>query len=311
MVQVPAGGQDRRVAPCRHFVQKSRRIPGPNVDDGVLRQTHSVDEHFLPDDWTVLQVADNVDDALDVFLLQALVGCDVVRPHVLRDGSAAPPALEADLVAAQMDVFIRKEARHLPEQALHEFVRPVFRRVDWAEFPCVGAFAFGQQFGMRDSPRARVSRSVELRDRPNAALPRVLDDGRYVLLGVHQLGGVSASGTELREGDALVRETVVVDDVPVEDVHFVVHHAVQNLLEYVFAHEVARSVHEQAAVFETRLVHDISQVGPQLWTQWETWERVSKFQSIRVPIGCLTRQPAAARTTPAPSERPKRTLTLS
>lgn len=63
---------------------------------------------------------------------------------------------------------------------------------------------------------------------------------------------------------ALVGETLVVGDVPVEDVHLVVRHGVEHLLDDVDGEVVPRRVQKEAAVGEAGEVVDVGLVDDEL-----------------------------------------------
>lgn len=88
----------------------------PHVHDrlgGVEADT--VREHLLPDDGAGTEAVGHVENALHVVLLQGLVVGQRVAMHVGGDVGVGAPALEADLVAAQVDVVL---GEHLGEFAM-------------------------------------------------------------------------------------------------------------------------------------------------------------------------------------------------
>ena len=114
--------------------------------------------------------------------------------------------------------------------------------------------ALGQEFRVGQAPRLGVPGAVELGEHANAACPRVLDDRSHVLEAVGEARVVAALGRELREDGALVREAVVVDDVPVQNVQLVVDHAVQDEQNVGDGQEVAGRVDQKTSVGQSWLI---------------------------------------------------------
>jgi hypothetical protein len=134
-----------------------------------------------------------------------------------------------------VDVRIGENIVDFLEKIGQEGVSGVFGGVDWPQLTIglVIGVTSCQQLGMRQPPRTGVTGSVELRNHSNPSNTSVL--------------GVRAT---------LVRKTGIVDDMPVQNVEFVVSHGVQILQHDVDGLEMPRSVQEKSSMGESREVGD-------------------------------------------------------
>ena len=111
---------------------------------------------------------------------------------------------------------------------------------------------------------------IDLRDNCNASFGCISDDIAKLLLGIEtaialsigliaaeDLGAVSIC-SDLGELGILLdfdSPALVLGEMPVETVHFVDCHEVEDLLDFLDGEEVAAAVEEESSVFKTRAVH--------------------------------------------------------
>jgi hypothetical protein len=114
-----------------------------------------------------------------------------------------------------------------------------------------------KQLGVGEPPRTAVTGNLEFWNHSNPSDTSVLDDVTDVSLFVHFRDGmVSALFAQLGVGATHVRKTLVVGDMPMQNVEFVVSHSVQNLQDNVDGLEMPRSVQENSSMGESREVDD-------------------------------------------------------
>lgn len=90
-----------------------------------------------------------------------------------------------------------------------------------------------------------MSRGIEFRHYSNAPQPSVVDDLLDVVQGIYHRGMIRSLGGQFRVAGTLIRKAVVVNDVPMKNVHFVIRHRVQSQ-QYVEDRQVmARRVQEE------------------------------------------------------------------
>ena len=135
VVEVPAGGEEGRVAGRRHRGHLAPPVARPDLHDGALVHAHAVVEDLLPDDGRDVEVRDDVEDPLDVELLQLLEPLAyVVLLHEAVDLGVALPAVEGHLVAAEVDVLVGEPLADFLQQPPHEVVELLPGRVHRAQF---------------------------------------------------------------------------------------------------------------------------------------------------------------------------------
>lgn len=106
---------------------------------------------------------------------------------------------------------------------------------------------------MTRSPTSGMTRCVEFRHHSNSSQSRVLNNRGDVVLTVYHRFMISAF-RQFRILLALVRKTVIVDNVPMENIQLVVRHSIEDHLEHVFLDEVSTRIDQQTAMREPRLV---------------------------------------------------------
>ena len=179
--------------------------------------------------------------------------------HVGLDLRVRVPLFAVALVAADMEVGVGKERRHLPQKLIEKLERAFARRVHGrvhdapAVRNLVRARAAGQLW-IPYEPRRGVAGHIEFGNHADAAIVRVLDDVCDLLLRVVET--VRALFLKKRIDLAFDWETLVIREMPVEDIELHRFHAVQVALDHVDRLEVAAGINHQAAPREARLVVD-------------------------------------------------------
>jgi len=162
-------------------------------------------------------------------------------------------ASQNHLVSSQVHDRIGKNIEYFRKHLLHQLVGLVESDIERTHKASAKRAGHSLIFGSK-APAGRVARSIEFRHNSNSSPEAILHDCSGLLCGVGFLGGVAGI-----VGDFWMRvedewEGVLVDDMPVEDVEFVVHHGVDGLENHAEGQVVPRSVNHQSAINKRRLV---------------------------------------------------------
>ena len=178
--------------------------------------------------------------------------------HIGADGRIVVPGRRRDLVAANMEIGVGKQARHLLEQPPNEGVGLGFGRVHRRpehRDPVVRIEGAGRQFGIGGHDRAGVRRQVDLRHDTHAARRRIGHQVAHLILGV--ILAVAGDRGQAGIEQALDAEALVVAEMQVKHVQLDPFHGVDLTLQRLQRHEVARRVDHQAAPRETWRILDL------------------------------------------------------
>ena len=255
VVEVVAVGEDARDPLPRGLDQRLRALPG--LDDDVLRQV-GVQDLFPAHHLLAVLGEDGGHPAVEVRLQRVVVG-EALLALEGGDALALVPVLAVVLVAADVEVRVGEERRHLAQEAVEEGVDLFLRRVEGGvEDPplVLDAVRAGQrgQLGMPDEPARHVAGHVELRHHADAARGGVGDDLAELVLRV--VLAVRPHLVQPRMALALHAEALVLGEVPVQDVQLHRRHAVEVALQDLHGHEVPGGIDEQAAPREAGPVLD-------------------------------------------------------
>ena len=181
-------------------------------------------------------------------------------PHKGRNARAAPPLPSVVFVAADVEVRVGKQRRHLGEQRIEQRIRGfpggVNGNVGGAEaavHPINGVV--GGQPRVGRNPAGGVAGHVKLGQHPDAARRRVSNDVPHLLLGVIAVG--AAHLVQARQHLAFHPEALVVGEVPVQHVQLHRRHAIDVSFDDSHRQEVPRGVHQQPAPGKPRLVPNV------------------------------------------------------
>ena len=108
----------------------------------------------------------------------------------------------------------------------------------------------------RQAPASRMPRGVQFRHHPHPPSLRISNNLPDFLGSVGLLWRVRSVLGDLRVRVQYQREGILVHDMPVQNVHFVVHHSVYGFVDQAHWEEVARGVDHQSAVAEGRPIFD-------------------------------------------------------
>ena len=179
------------------------------MDDCVVLYIYSIVKHLLPYDVAILGWVgtDNVQKFLDIDGLQLVVvsrhvplpheGCDVrialpIKGHNMTVSGYfemfVPPTFEIHLISTKMQILLREDLCDLLKESINKGVHSFLCGIHGPVVAVLVAHvivALRQQAWLAGLEGLGVSGGVELRDHSDPAEPRVLDDVRHVLLGVH------------------------------------------------------------------------------------------------------------------------------
>ena len=186
--------------------------------------------------------------------------CQVILPHELTDASAGLPLLAGYLVATDVKERIGKQRGHFADEGVQKliggFARRVQGRIEHAPvaLDLIGSGRTGE-LRIPDQPTGGVARHVELGNHANTAVLRVGDHLANLFLRI-----INAIGTELLKlwkTLALDTETLVVGEMPMEDVQLHRGHAVEIAFDHFDGHPMPGYIQMQAAPRETGMVLDV------------------------------------------------------
>lgn len=172
---------------------------------------------------------------------------------LLEKFSLIGKASQNHLVSSQVHDRVRKNIEYFRKHLLHQLVGLVERDVERTHKASAERAGYSFVFGSK-APARRVARSVELRHDSYSSPEPILHDFSGLLSCVGFFGGVAGILCDfwMRVEDEW--EGVLVDDMPVEDVEFVVHHGVDGLENHVERQVMPGCVDHQSAINEGRLV---------------------------------------------------------
>ncbi len=179
--------------------------------------------------------------------------------HKAGNLRTASPAVVKNFVHSQMDKGIAEGALKLGKKLPHKGERLRAHRIQYLHFAVVGkvglignaVFVAGrQQLGKGPGHGVRMSGRVQLRNHPNAPHPRVLNHLLNVGGRVNVPLRVRPRGVDRREAGGNKGKRLVVDQMPVKNVHLVKTHCVQVGQQDLLREVVAGGVEEDAAVLE-------------------------------------------------------------
>ncbi len=195
--------------------------------------------------------------ALTEIRLQFLIRLVIVRFLELLNLRIRVPSFPVYLISANVEIVIRKKFGHLFDKRVEKFVSFCIGwihgriqhapfRVDFEGPRCTG------DFRITNKPGRAVSRHIEFRDDANSPIARVCDDIANLILRVVLTAGTQ--GMQLRQFFALSTKSLIVRDMPVEDVQFHCFHSIEVSLQHVEWSKVPARINQQATPAETRLV---------------------------------------------------------
>ena len=214
-------------------------------------------QHLIPAFHDLVVRGHQLVDAPGEVRLQRGIVFEVMAPHELLDARVGVPLLAIALVAADVEVGIGKQRRHLAQELVEKrkrrLARGIHRRVKDAPLllDLVRTRPAGQ-LRVAYEPGCRVAGHVELGHHANAAVVRVGNHVANLLLRVE--AAVRALFLQQRKLFALHREALVFRKVQVQHVELDGFHAVQVAFEHLDGLEVAAGIEHQAAPGEARLV---------------------------------------------------------
>ena len=226
----------------------------PDLHRHVLGQRRRGD--FVPADLGLAQLGQDRTGALVERRFHLDPGLEAVGGHVVRDRGIRHPGAVAHLVAADVEIAVRKKRGHFAEQALEKPVGRLAGRVQRRIVggPRLGGIGLGGKLRIGLQDGGGVRRDVDLGHDAYAAVGGIGDQITDLGLGVEL--AVGGDLRQLRIALALDPEALVVREVEVQDVELHTLHGVDLALHRGHGHEVPRGVDHHAAPGKARMVVD-------------------------------------------------------
>ena len=183
-----------------------------------------------------------------------------IFPHERANARAVLPLLAGYLISADVKERIGKQRGHLADECVQKlisgFARRVHGRIEHAPvaFDLIRPGRTGK-LRIAQQPTGGVAGNIELGHHANAAVARVRDHIANLLLRVVKT--IGAELLQLRKTLALDAKTLVVGEVPMEDVQLHGRHAVQIALDHFDGHPVPRDIQMQAAPGKARMILNV------------------------------------------------------
>ncbi len=200
------------------------------------------------------------DAPIEVGLQRVEIGQLVSLHESFDRGALRPLALFRYFVAADVEIGVGEQTRHLADESVEKCVGGFARRIHGRDenaglaYDLVGSFAAGE-IRIPGEPTSRVAGHIKLRNHAHAAIARIGDHVADLRLRVIQT--VGAFLVEARKFLALDAESLVVRKVPVKYVHLHGGEPVNAALDGRDRQEMTRDVQRQSAPPEARLIGDI------------------------------------------------------
>ena len=173
-----------------------------------------------------------------------------------REGGRKEGRKEQNLVSAQMQVLVEEDLAHFSQNSGDDVVSLRERGVERDVVDVRGIARAVCGDGVSEAPGGGVTRHVELRDDPDAAVVGVLDDSSELLLGVDGLRGPGSLLGEQRVRRDLWREGLGVDHVPVERVELCPGNGVDDGEDRLDGQVMPGGIDQEASPGEPRGVRD-------------------------------------------------------
>ena len=153
--------------------------------------------------------------------------------------------LSVYFVAADVEVLVGKQPRHLADEIIQKLISAFLRRIHCRIENSPFAFDLiwtrrTSQFRITHEPGSAVPRHIELWHDANAAFSRVSDQIPDFVLGIEQ--SVRAHLMQLRKFLALDPEALIFGKMPVQDVQLHCCHSVQVAPENIQRNKVAADI---------------------------------------------------------------------
>lgn len=184
---------------------------------------------------------------------QLFVGRNVVFDHILFDCRSQVPTTFDRFVPPEMNIRVFEKLVDIVHDTSHYLVCEV---ESWVELAIVKQVAFHDYFLqlITPAPRFSMGRSVNLHHYSHSSALSIAHDLLDIAL---RIGSCDlAELAEFWDGHHLHGETVLIDDVPVQDVHFAEHQAINALFYGCDREEVPGGVDHDPSPLELGLIID-------------------------------------------------------
>ena len=256
MIQVITVRENSAIAFARRLRQ--RLLPLPGLNYSVSGQARA--QNFIPANHLLAMFAeDGLDTLVEIGVQFLAVSKSVLFTERLNRGVVKPLRVQ-HLVAADVEVFVRKQARHFSNQTVQKSVGLIARRVErgFEDSPFPLDLKWTRRAGklrVADEPTGGVPRNVELRHDADAALTRISQHSTNIGLRVEVT--VRTQLVELREYLALYSEALVIRQMPVKNVELYGCHRVEIPLDHRDGHPMAGNIQHQPAPRKSGTVLDL------------------------------------------------------
>ena len=252
------------------FPGRLQSAADPVHDDGVFRQAALPD--LTPADQGLAVRVDELLDTADEVALQLVLILEVLARLAGPARGAPLPMSLVHLVPADVDILARKQTEDLREHVFEEGEGCGLAGAIGVEAGLAGT----GELGIRPQGRGRVTGHLDLGNHGDAPLLGIGDDLANVVLGVktavqpvgpigrarfriESVLNAASPGAYVREFRILLdldAPAVVVHQVPMEGVHLLQRHGVEQALDLLLREEVAAHVEHQSAPAEARIIFE-------------------------------------------------------
>src|SRR5262249_53241502 len=151
----------------------------PRMDHDVSRQLGLQD--LIPADHLLLMLLQNLQQARVEVRLQSMIVLDALLLHESLNRGIAIPLLAFVLVAADVQVLVREERRHLTQKRVEKFVDLLTCRIESRLEDAGPALdrvwtRRAAELRITDEPARAVSGNIKLRHHANAAIASIRDE---------------------------------------------------------------------------------------------------------------------------------------
>src|SRR5262249_28824755 len=231
MVEVVPVRQDALISLLRSLDQ--RLLTAPRLHHDVARQVQLKD--LVPADHLLAMLFQDRKQSLIEVSLKRLRSPYTLLLHELFDLFVAGPVLSVVLISAYVHIRIRKERGNFAPEFVQHFVDVIARRIQGrvehapATLNVIGT-GLAAKLGMTYKPRGYVAGHVKLGHDPNPSVSGVIDHVSNLLLAVEQ--AIRAHLLELGKPFALNTESLILAEVPVQNIQLHRRHAVDVSLDH-------------------------------------------------------------------------------
>lgn len=165
--------------------------------------------------------------SVSVVNLELVVVGDVVGSHPLLNRGSLIPARTKNFITTHMNVLVREEVLDVLEDKVVSFISLVNGRVKLV----VVVFATRTSNGdvsilSASAPRSDVTRRINFRNDSDTVSSSIINNFLNIFLGISVSSTIGTKVRHFRNRFEFNGERFIISNVPVENIHFVVHHSI-------------------------------------------------------------------------------------